>query len=539
MKKLILLSLLTLMSATVALAGHVTPESASDYAARFMSTRSQKTHAISSVELFGDVYIVNLSPQGWVVLSSDDAALPVIGYNTKGRLDRFNMAPNMKGMLEVYSTEIRAAANSVNKRNAAWDNVGALSRAEGSPIDPIIKVHWDQQEPFWKYCPKQGGEALVGCVAVALSQAMSVQRYPDRPQGSKTYSCANYGRLSIDFDEERPYDWDAILSGANNYDEAARLMFHAGMAVEMMYGTEGSGVYTNRLYIIRDALVRHFKYKADEIQYLERAQYRGDWEQLMLGELQAGRAIVYGGVDTKQSMGHSFNIDGFDGKGLFHVNWGWSGSSDGYFVLSTLNGAGYEFSAGQTAVIGIGSPNKNLRSINLTDTSIEEGLPAGSTIAAVLVNGELASSDFTVMVHGPKDNSGDYSEIPFSYTNGMILTTRELLANEGSFLVEVTVTHKPSGETITQGFTIRVTEHRDLDEASSLTYSRTKSVFTIHSKHNTRCTVVNASGVKVIDNQAMQPLPQIDIQRSILSKGSNTVTLVCGNETKTFVITLP
>ncbi len=539
MKKLFLLSLLVLMSASAAMAGRVSPQAAADYAAKFMHTRTNSTPTLSSTELFGDVYIVNLSPQGWVIISADDAAAPVIGYNTRGYVDRFNMPDNMKGMLEVFSDEIRAIGSQIGQRHTAWSNAASMSRAEGSPVAPLISVHWNQQEPYWKYCPKTGGDALVGCVAVATSQAMSVQRYPDRPQGSKTYTCANYGRLSIDFDAEKPYDWDAILSGANNYDEAARLMFHAGMAVEMMYGTTGSGVYTSRLYIIKDALVNHFKYKDEEVQYMNRDQYRGDWEQLMLGELQAGRAIVYNGVDTRQSGGHSFNVDGFDGKGLFHVNWGWGGASEGYFNLNVLNGGSYTFSDQQCAVFGIGSPNKTLRSISLTDREIESGIEAGSTASAVLVNGEIPSADFTVGIHGSKTSSGSYREIPFTYDNGMIKTTRELKAGENSFLVEVDVVHNPSGESMTQGFTISVAPHRNLDEATSVSYDRAKQTFTVHSKHNTRCTVTSASGTKVVDNQQMQPLPQIQISRSLLTKGRNTVSLTCGSETKTFVITIP
>lgn len=539
MKKLFLLSLLAIMSASVAMAERVTQQSVSRYATEFMRNHTKADLTVSSVELFGEVYIVNLSPGGWVILSSDDTASPVIGYNTRGYIDRFNMPSNMKGMLDIYSGEIRAIRSQIAERNTAWDNSASLSRAEGSPVQPLIAVHWNQQEPYWKYCPKKGGDALVGCVAVATAQAMSVQRFPDRPQGSKTYACANYGTLSIDFDAENPYNWDEILSGARNFDEAARLMFHAGMAVEMMYGTDGSGVYTNRLYIIRDALVKHFKYKADEVQYLYREQYSGDWEQLMLGELQAGRAIVYNGVDTRQGGGHSFNVDGFDGKGLFHVNRGWGGASEGYFNLNVLNGGSYNFSDQQCAIIGIGSPNKNLRSIRLTDLEIESGVEVGATVSAVLVNGDIATSDYTVEIHGARSNNGSYREIPFVYDNGMIKLNRAILSNEKSFLVEVTATHTPSGESMTQGFTVSIAPHRNLDSASSLTYNRAEKTFTIHSKHNTRCTVTNANGVKVVDNQTMQPLPQIRINRSILSKGANTVTLNCGSETKTFVITIP
>ena len=29
--------------------------------------------------------------------------------------------------------------------------------------------------------------------------------------------------------------------------------------------------------------------------------------------------------------------DGYDGNGMFHINWGWNGMSNGYFLLSVLD----------------------------------------------------------------------------------------------------------------------------------------------------------------------------------------------------------
>ena len=31
-----------------------------------------------------------------------------------------------------------------------------------------------------------------------------------------------------------------------------------------------------------------------------------------------------------------FVRDGYDGNGLYHINWGWSGMSDGFFALPSL-----------------------------------------------------------------------------------------------------------------------------------------------------------------------------------------------------------
>ena len=60
-----------------------------------------------------------------------------------------------------------------------------------------------------------------------------------------------------------------------------------------------------------------------------------DTEGLIKAELNAGRPVFYAGYS--KDTGHQFVCDGYDNNGLFHFNWGWSGSSDGYFELSVLN----------------------------------------------------------------------------------------------------------------------------------------------------------------------------------------------------------
>ena len=86
---------------------------------------------------------------------------------------------------------------------------------------------------------------------------------------------------------------------------------------------------------------------------------------LIYNELVANRPVALGGQST--GGGHSFICDGYkyDNADYFHINWGWAGSSDGYFQLSVLQpweqGIGGSstldgFSFGQDAVIGIQPP---------------------------------------------------------------------------------------------------------------------------------------------------------------------------------------
>jgi len=57
---------------------------------------------------------------------------------------------------------------------------------------------------------------------------------------------------------------------------------------------------------------------------------------MMMDELQDGRPIEYIAVSSTKG-GHAFNVDGYDADGLFHVNWGWSGSGNGYFALNAFS----------------------------------------------------------------------------------------------------------------------------------------------------------------------------------------------------------
>ena len=112
------------------------------------------------------------------------------------------------------------------------------------------------------------------------------------------------------------------------------------------------------------ALKEYFDYD-DATRLIFRDDYRAcDWDSIVYNELANRRPMYYSG--STSGGGHAFIVDGYDKDGLYHVNWGWGGSSNGYYLLSILDpdsnsgiGAssstdGYSF--GQDAVIGI-QPN--------------------------------------------------------------------------------------------------------------------------------------------------------------------------------------
>lgn len=495
----------------------------------FIHSRMKTNATIKSIETIGssdDFYLVNLSPRGWVIVGGDDVIEPIIAYSSEEQIAANQLPENMLFMLNHTNEAITQVSKSMASAHPYWRGYTSIStKAVGVEVEPLIKVNWDQSSPYNKYCPeKKEVHALVGCVAVAMSQAMSVQRYPARPKGSISYGNINYGGLSINFDAEKGYDWDAIISGSNNYDETARLLAHAGFSVKMDYGEDMSAVLTSNIHYVSDALRNNFSYS--DATYYWQERYSGDWEQMLINELVAGRAIVYNGVDYKNNSGHSFNIDGYDGSGHFHVNWGWGGQGNAYFLIDGLKYSYLHFDSSIIAIVGIGGADQVLKNITLETQQIEEGLPAESIVSRILVNDEVPRDEFIIEI-----SDMDGKQVPFIVKEGLLRTTEVLYAkNQSSYELVISVNDPHSGETLKQIFTIQVEPWKSLGSTTSLSYNRNDKQFKLKTKHNVTYLLQSPTG-SVISQGELSPIPELTINSQILSAGINTLTLTCGSET--------
>ena len=192
-------------------------------------------------------YVVQFRQGGWVLVSADDCSMPIIGYSPDGVYQTENQPENVRGMMEQYGEQVIRNKRLAGQRHALWSaparEAKARAKAESTDkIAPLITVNWNQSGSYKKYCPQDSkGQAVVGCVAVGMAQAMSVAQWPARPNGNFGYTHSTYGSIYIDYDKEPDYDWNAIMTGANNKDDVARLLWHCGVSVKMDYGVDGSG----------------------------------------------------------------------------------------------------------------------------------------------------------------------------------------------------------------------------------------------------------------------------------------------------------
>lgn len=181
---------------------------------------------------------------------------------------------------------------------------------------------------------------VTGCVATAMAQLMMYYKYPQTLKSDiPAYQTKSYQLNMPSVSAGERYDWDNMLpqySGsaytAEQANAVAKLMYHCGLSFEADYGPSSTSAWCRP-----NVLVKYWGYDPDVIRPLYRENFSlREWTAILDAELQASRPVYYTGCSTT-SASHAFLCDGADGNGLYHINWGWSGWSNGYFDITILN----------------------------------------------------------------------------------------------------------------------------------------------------------------------------------------------------------
>ena len=357
---------------TVATQNSVGLRSATDDLSLVYAAAPGKEHSLlrsGMVDGEADFFVFNYpNNKGFVIVSGDDCGFPVMGYADKGSFGPDNLPANLRGMLAFYQKQLslanRQGIEPSEKVKAEWERYlsGQNLRADKKVV-LLETAQWGQFEPFNRLTPQVNEEGTAtGCVATAMAIVMNYHKYPSK--------AVNPPALNHFFVEEKEtqqnvtygaYDWNNMLLDyqADSYNEAqakavAELMFHCGANIDMNYGRIVSSAYTIQ---VAHALTNVFGY-SKSIQFLTKDAYRWEeWKTLLRKELDAQYPVVYDG-GTEKGEGHAFVCDGYNSDGLFHINWGWNGWNNGFFVLSVLDSdeSGSGFSEDQCMILNIRCP---------------------------------------------------------------------------------------------------------------------------------------------------------------------------------------
>ena len=446
-KKSFLTFVLLCAAAQWAMAGNVTAEQALQQAQTFVNNRQATGggphHApgtakqlIAKGQVSG-LYLFNVANDGgFVIVSNDDRTTPILGYSDSGSIDPDLMPDNMRAWLQGYADEIawlqtQSAQNGQSAQSREPRRVGSH---DTYPIGPLLTTTWNQRYPYNAFCPNG---SVTGCVATAMAQVMYYTETHSENSTSATteeipsyiwkYNNTNYLLQAIPADS--PLNWGDMLpdySGGNSTDSqrnaVAALMKYCGYSVKMNYGSTSSAHISDVVYALRT----YFGY-AETTQYKSRSFYSfAYWTDLIYNELKEGRPVLYGGQSADN--GHAFVCDGYqyeNNTDLFHINWGWGGLSDGYYVLSVLNpddqGAGGSstnsaYDHGQDAVVGIKKIGDQGTVLDIPSNTINLTINRVTTALSTIAMGE--SVDVTINV--TNNNSDDYDGDIFLAYDGTI-----------------------------------------------------------------------------------------------------------------------
>lgn len=304
------------------------PAKISGHNSRYRLAKSEKAGELTTLYLFEKE-----NGAGFLLTPADDEVAPVIGYgDTKIFDENGEFAPGFAYWMGEMSRQIEYAETSGRSSGSV-----RYMRPERAAIEPLCTTKWYQDYPYNKLCPEIDGKlTYTGCVATAMAQVMKYHNWPDRGEGTAQYDWEQQ-TLTMDFSNTE-FNWSSMLdSYAGSYtateaNAVAVLMKAAGYGVTMKYGTNGSGASS---YAIAPALGSYFRYDKS-LRFLQRNYYGLiDWENILYESLKTYGPVVYNGMSS--SGGHSFVCDGYQGDGYFHINWGWGGMSDGYFLLDILD----------------------------------------------------------------------------------------------------------------------------------------------------------------------------------------------------------
>ncbi len=378
MNKIILALSLVLIS-FVATAKEVEQDVAQRVAANFWNSHHDVGENVDETELtlvatnYDAFYIFANADKGFVIVAADDRVIPILAYSFSNPASA-RLNPEVRYILDIYQQQIeRVRVEGDNmEANDQWALYSAAPSGGPVPLTavaPLLSTMWNQDQHYNDLCPYDSVAEMhtyTGCVATAVAQVMKYYNHPLQGIGSHSYQHDDYGTLSADFGSTT-YDWSHMpnaltsVSSQQQITAVATLMYHLGVAMEMMYGTTSSGAYvenygSSTLPCAENALSQNFRYQP--VSCIYREDYTNQqWNSQLVDELDAARPILYAGNDS--TSGHCFVVDGYNTNATqFHINWGWGGYYDGYFSMSDLNPEGSGIGGSTT-----GSYNLNQRAL--------------------------------------------------------------------------------------------------------------------------------------------------------------------------------
>lgn len=426
------------------------------------------------------LYRFSVGDQGFIIVSATDLANPILAFSLESN---FQGGTGADIYMEKYARDLallqQYPSSAISKRNS-WDHYLASDFApymapKGDPsVEPLVTTLWTQERYYNTRCPfnpkntiKEDSRTPVGCVALTMTNILYYYRFPEHGKGAVYYIPREYddeGNLtytypmqSVNYAQET-YDYDAMANRLSEYnfygdlignysDDQERLIYDCGVSVRMSYGWDGSGSQSQ--YAL-EALQDHFFF-SDQGQFRALKDVTNGvdsllyiWEDLAKEELDQHRPLFFSGRSASAG-GHAWIVDGYttvNNATYFHVNWGWAGQDNGYYLINnqtTTSSGNFNADTSNTMMLklmpdsaSIVKPAESFKRITSSLGTISDGAgnmkyaqnsnrrwifacPDATAYTFKFSKLKVKSGDKVTIYNGPTENSGIKQEYSGDY----------------------------------------------------------------------------------------------------------------------------
>lgn len=322
---------------------------------------------IESVEAFKDdgeilAWVADLSPQGFVLISGYRILRPVLAYSFESNWHCGGQEQRI--FLDILRADLTLRLRHAKSRNVVSEEIvrewhqlilGNCSNAgfeqwppEGTtPTGGWLFTNWTQSHPYNSMCPVDPNthqRSYAGCPATAMSQILhclmeiNATTLGDQDDYYHNFGPGNQYWIDDDWQDFGFPDFDSLNiyldSIQQNYvaqkplsvQQIAALNFASGAMLKQVYSSSVSGTWG--IEQAADAFQRagfeesRLVYDSDTLLCIDLAE-----------NIKNGWPAQLGLLDPQGTVGHNVVVDGYNTNEFYHLNFGWGGSSNGWYTM--------------------------------------------------------------------------------------------------------------------------------------------------------------------------------------------------------------
>jgi hypothetical protein len=368
-------------------------------------------------------YVFNLNPPGYLIITGSYDLPPVIAYsftsNFQANTEDGPLFDLLYADLTLRLQYIQyIPGRTLEERHLQWETYSKgipLSNGrfeqwppEGStPTGGWLLTNWHQSAPYNNFCPLDlangGARSVAGCPAVTMAQILNYHNttmnvvfndsddYFHNYGGNQFWIDNNYVTYGFkSFPQLNTYlqsHYESQTPPTN--DDKAAITFACGVAATQVYGASGSGTFG-----VNQAFEAYQRFNCTTSSLLDEddPDLYNRLSSNMKDALPAHLAVV----NEEWTVGHNLVVDGFNTDNYFHVNFGWGGSYNGWYLIPEE--LPYELTVIEGVIVDI------LKNTAVPDLSCEGTLEWNN-----VTPNETVTSSFTVSNIGEDGSNLDWN----------------------------------------------------------------------------------------------------------------------------------